>query len=255
MVPRLAPGLATPVTAGLVATTFVAWGITLWPAFDMESPLAHHMMPHHGGWTVANVVAVFLMWAVMMAAMMLPGATPMVQFYDDLARRTETTAVAGRRTGLFVAAYLALWSLFSLGATLTQWGLQSLFLLTPMGASTSPAVTAALFLIAALYQFTPLKRACLTACRTPLGFLTTEWQSGDKGAFLMGLRHGALCIGCCWALMALIFAGGTMNLTWMAALTLAVTVEKMAFSGKWCDVGLGIALLAAGLVYAAQAAA
>lgn len=254
MVPRLVLGLATPITAGLVSTTLIAWGMTLWPILDMENPLAHLMMPQHGGWSVANLVAVFLMWAVMMAAMMLPGATPMVQLYDHLARRTETTAVAGTRTGIFVAAYLALWSLFSLGATLMQWGLQSLFLLTPMGASTSPAVTAALFLVAALYQFTPLKRACLTACRTPLGFLTTEWRSGDKGAFLLGLRHGALCIGCCWALMALIFVGGTMNLTWMAALTLAVTVEKMAFGGKWFDVGIGIVLLAAGLGYATQAA-
>ncbi|HEY0838024.1 MAG TPA: DUF2182 domain-containing protein [Azospirillum sp.] len=238
---------AAPAAAGLIAATLAAWVLVLWPVLDMHGALARLMMPHGAAWNMANLVAVFLMWSVMMAAMMLPGAMPMLLLYDRLVRRAEGAA---RRTGLFVAAYLALWTLFSLGATLAQWGLHTALLLTPMGRSTSPALTAALFLVAGLYQFTPMKRACLTGCRSPLGFLTTEWRGGDWGALVMGLRHGILCVGCCWALMALVFVGGTMNLMWMAVLTLAVTLEKLAFGGRWFDAGLGAALFAAGLTCA-----
>ena len=159
-------------------------------------------------WSTANWLAVFIMWAVMMAAMMLPTAMPMVTVFATLNRRRSEAA----RTVAFVAGYVALWTAFGAAATAAQWALQARGLLSPMIVSMSPALSAALLMIAGVFQFTPLKQACLRACRSPLGFLLTDWRDGLWGAARMGLRHGLYCLGCCWALMALLFVGGAMNL-------------------------------------------
>lgn len=239
---------SSPATlAGLLAAILVAWGLVIWPALtmhsgNMHSSLMHVMMPGTAIWTPLNVAAVFVMWSVMMAAMMLPGAVPMLLMYRQLVARRQPE-VARRRSMIFTAAYLVAWAGYSLAATGLQWALQAGLVLSPMGVLTSPWVAATLLLIAGVYQLTGLKDACLSKCRSPFGFLMSAWQDGDRGAMLMGLKHGSWCIGCCWALMVLAFVGGTMNLAWMALLTLLVTAEKVVPYGSTVSRLTGILLI------------
>ena len=228
---------------GTLAISVLAWVLLVWLVLDMGHPLAQLTMPASPRWRAANAAAVWLMWAVMMAAMMLPSAVPMVLAFIKLG--TDSTGRA--RTRSFVAAYLLVWFAFSVVASAAQWAFQAMDWVDPMIVSTSAWLTAALLLIAGLYQFTPLKRICLSGCRTPMGFLMGEWRAGVGGAFVMGLRHGLFCLGCCWALMALLFVGGVMNLAWVAALSIAVAIEKMAPHGERLASILGLGLIAAGL--------
>jgi predicted metal-binding membrane protein len=145
------------------------------------------------------------------------------------------------------AGYLFVWAVFSLGATALQRGLAALLLLSPMMEATSVTVSAALLIVAGGYQLTPIKHACLRACQSPLGFLMARWRSGWSGAFAMGVRHGAYCVGCCWALMLLLFAGGVMNLTVIVALTAFVAFEKIVPLGAHSARISGVLLVAAGL--------
>jgi predicted metal-binding membrane protein len=230
-------------TAVILAISSAAWTFTAWMALDMDHPLAQLMMPPAGQWRVSNMIAILLMWSVMMAAMMLPSGLPMILTFAHLSALRGERA----RARVFVAAYLLVWIMFSATATSLQWGLQAMGWVDPMAASTSARLTAWLLLIAGVYQFSPLKRACLARCRTPLGFLLGEWRGGAAGAWRMGLRHGVLCAGCCWALMVLLFIGGAMNLAWVAALAIVVAIEKMAPRGERIAAALGLALIAAGL--------
>jgi predicted metal-binding membrane protein len=219
------------------------WLLLYWGATHMASPVAQLTMPM-ADWSAANFIAVFIMWAVMMAAMMLPAATPMVSVFGTLNQRRGEAA----RTIAFVAGYVALWAAFGAAATAAQWALQAWGLLSPMIVSMSPALSGALLVIAGVFQFTPLKRGCLRACRSPLGFLLTDWRDGLWGAARMGVRHGLYCLGCCWALMALLFVGGAMNLMWIAALTLLVAMEKLAPKGDLLAKALGVLMIGAGAV-------
>lgn len=218
------------------------WALLAWMALDMGHPLLQWTMPASWHWQSGHLLAVFTMWAVMMGAMMLPSALPMTLVFLRLgAGRGEP----GRGVA-FVGAYLLAWMAFSAAASAGQWTLQAAGWLDPMFASRSAGLTAALLLIAGAWQFSPLKRVCLARCRTPLGFLLGEWRPGGRGAFVMGLRHGLACLGCCWALMALLFVGGVMNLAWVAALAVAVAIEKLAPQGGRLGQGLGLGLLLAG---------
>lgn len=200
--------------ASIWAPTLVGWLLLLWGATNMHSPVARLMMPV-SAWSMANWLAVFTMWTVMMAAMMLPSAAPMVLSFATLNRRRNERA----RTLHFIAGYLALWTAFSGAAAAAQWLLQSTGYLSSMIVSRSYVLSGILLLIAGIFQFSPLKHACLRACRSPLGFLMSDWHDGFWGAWQMGIRHGLYCLGCCWALMALLFVGGAMNLLWIVALT------------------------------------
>jgi predicted metal-binding membrane protein len=227
---------------GLVALILAAWVFLAWLVLDMSHPFAQLTMPASSDWNVSNLFAIFAMWAVMMAAMMLPSALPMILSFVRLSQRGGEVG----RGRSFVAAYLAVWCAFSVAATAAQWVLQRLDWVDPMLVSTSAGLTAALLLIAGLYQFSPLKRICLARCQSPLGLLLGEWRPGLRGAWVTGLRHGLFCLGCCWALMALLFVGGVMNLAWVAALSIAVALEKMLPRGEWIGAALGIALIAVG---------
>lgn len=228
--------------AGALALSVGAWAVLAWLALDMGHPLAQLTMPASPHWSAANVAAVLVMWAVMMAAMMLPSALPMVHTFARLGR--EGAGEAPARARAFVAAYLVVWCAFSLLASAAQWALQALDWVDPMVVSTSAGLTAALLLIAGAYQFSPLKRLCLAGCRTPLGFLLGEWRAGVSGAFVMGLRHGLLCLGCCWALMALALIGGLMNLGFMALAVILMALEKLAGTGRFVTIPLGLSLVA-----------
>lgn len=229
--------------AGVLFLSVLAWAALVWLVIDMGHPLAQLTMPASSHWSLAQALAVWAMWAVMMAAMMLPSALPMILAFIKLG--TDAAGVARARS--FVAAYLLVWCAYSVAASVAQWALQAAGWVDPMIVSRSVGLTAVLLLIAGLYQFSPLKRICLSHCRTPMAFLLGEWRAGVSGAFVMGLRHGLFCLGCCWALMALLFVGGAMNLAWVAALSIAVAVEKLAPHGERLARLLGAALIATGL--------
>jgi predicted metal-binding membrane protein len=224
------------------ALTVAGWGLLVWLAIDMTHPLAQLMMPPTTAWSPANTLAVLAMWAVMMGAMMLPSALPMILTFGDLCLQRGEPA----RWRSFIAAYLLIWSLFSALATGLQWGFQAAGWISPMMVSTSRVLTGVLLLVAGVYQFSPLKRLCLARCRTPLGFLIGEWRPGTRGGFVMGWRHGLFCVGCCWVLMALLFVGGVMNLAWIAAVSLAVALEKLWPGGQRLSLWLGVVLLIGG---------
>jgi predicted metal-binding membrane protein len=197
-------------------------------------------------WDVPHLLLLWAMWVVMMTGMMLPSASPLLLLYGAIVRRSAE-ATAGRQVYALAAGYLFVWSLFSLGATALQRGLAALLLVSPMMEVTSAKVSAALLLMAGAYQLTPIKHACLRACQSPLGFLMSRWRSGWSGAFGMGVRHGAACVGCCWALMLLLFAGGVMNLTVIAALTAFVAFEKLVPLGARAVRISGVLMIAAGV--------
>jgi predicted metal-binding membrane protein len=217
----------TPVVVVLVLLPLVSWIWIVVMARDMYGSMtgaSAWMMTAR--WDAPHLLLLWAMWAVMMMGMMLPSASPMLLLYGAIARRS-TQASAGRQIYTFAAGYLIVWTAFSLGATGLQRTLAALLLVSSMMETTSPLVGATLLLIAGVYQLTPLKFACLQTCQSPLAFLMSRWHSGLSGAFRMGLRHGAYCVGCCWALMLLLFVGGVMNLTVIAALTAFVAFEKL----------------------------
>ena len=204
-------------------------------------------MPMMMSWSATDVVFMFVMWAVMMFAMMLPSVTPTVMIYERVrAKRAE----AGRPfvpTGGFVAGYLLVWVGFSLVATALNWWLHTSGELSSMMGRVAPMIGGILLVVAGLFQWTPLKNACLEHCRSPMGFLMTHWREGGIGALRMGLHHGAYCLGCCWMLMALLFVLGVMNLPWVAALTIVVLAEKVLPAGLYLSRALGIGLIAWGI--------
>jgi predicted metal-binding membrane protein len=173
------------------------------------------------------------MWWIMMVAMMLPSATPVILLTAALNRRSTADRPPYGTTASFTLGYLLAWLLFSLVAVVGQLVLETKGLLSPGMESNSSYLTAGLFLAAGFWQFSPIKQACLRHCRSPVEFVTRHRRPGNRGALMMGLHHGTYCLGCCWFLMALLFAGGVMNLYWIAGLALFVVVEKWYSHGIW----------------------
>ena len=230
--------VATSIILLLIAA--VAWVDVIRSSLGTPDMMMTMFMPM----TMADGLAFVASWAVMMTAMMLPSATPLVVLYGVAARSQGT---AGRQTWALVAGYLLVWMAFSLGATALQRVLASLLLISPMMAIISSPVAATLLFIAGVYQLTPVKQACLRACQSPLGFLTSRWRAGASGAFTIGLEHGVYCVGCCWAMMLLLFAGGVMNLTVIAALTAFVAFERLAPFGLYGARVSGVLLMGVGV--------
>jgi len=235
--------------AVLLATVIASsWAWIIAMARDMYGPMtgpSAWMMTSR--WDAAHLLLLWAMWAVMMAGMMLPSASPLLLLYMRSGRARDDDNRVLLRACALATGYLLVWAAFSVGATSLQWILASRTLLTPMMEPALPAVGATLLLLAGLYQLTPLKRACLQACRSPLSFLMGNWRPGLQGALQMGIAHGAYCLGCCWALMLLLFAGGVMNLAVIAALTAWVMVEKLFPYGKQGAYASGALLIATGL--------
>jgi predicted metal-binding membrane protein len=215
----------------LIGIPLTCWLWVILMARDMYGPMTGSsawMMTMV--WDTPRLLLLWAMWAAMMAAMMLPSATPFVLLYAAAARRSQSRpALAIYALG---GGYLLVWSLFSLGATALQRILSQLLLLTPMMEPATPLAGATVLLMAGAYQLTPLKRVCLRSCRSPMSYLMSRWRTGVSGAFRMGVEHGMYCVGCCWALMLVLFAGGVMNLTVILGLTLWVIVEKLAPFGE-----------------------
>jgi predicted metal-binding membrane protein len=212
----------------LVLTPVLSWVWIVIMARDMYGPMtgaSAWMMTTD--WDAPHLLLLWAMWSVMMTAMMLPSAAPLILLYGAAARRSPQRT-ARRHTYALAAGYLAAWTAFSLAATALQRALASLLLVSPMMEAGTPRVSATLLVVAGVYQWTPLKHACLRTCQSPLGFLMARWRDGPSGAFRLGLEHGSYCIGCCWALMLLLFAGGVMNVVVIAGLTAWVAFEKLA---------------------------
>ena len=212
----------------LGAVPIAAWLWIVLMARDMYGAMtgaAAWMMT--GVWNWPDILLLAAMWAVMMTAMMLPTAAPLILLYAAASRRSAESAPA-RGIYALASGYLTVWVLFSIVLTALQRLLASTFVLTPMMEPASPIAGAVLLGVAGVYQLTPIKRACLRACRSPLGFMMQRWRAGAAGAFRLGISHGTHCLGCCWALMLILFAGGVMNLAVILTLTVWVLVEKAA---------------------------
>jgi predicted metal-binding membrane protein len=200
-------------------------------------------------WTPFYWLIAFFMWVVMMVAMMLPSASPMVLLYGRVVRHAENRGKAKHASAsvaAFASGYLTLWILFSALAVALQYALEQAGALSAMMSSRSVLLSALLLIAAGLYQLTPLKTACLTHCRAPAAFIAAHWRPGAVGAWRMGLSHGVYCVGCCAALMLLLFVGGIMNLVWIVALSLIVAVEKFAPFGALTAKVIAAALVVGG---------
>lgn len=199
-------------------------------------------------WSPSHFSAMLLMWIIMMAAMMLPSALPMILLYSTMIRRSREQRRVLPATGIFALGYFVTWIAFGLAATSLQWALDAAALLSSEMATTNQVAAAVILIAAGIYQWTPLKQSCLRRCRSPLDFVLTYWRAGAWGSMAMGVRHGAFCLGCCWMLMLLLFVGGIMNLLWIAGLAAFVLVEKTAPAGHWTARFAGVALAAWGAV-------
>jgi predicted metal-binding membrane protein len=195
-------------------------------------------------WDWPHILLLWAMWTVMMTAMMLPTATPLILLYAAAARSNAETGSPARRVYALAAGYVLVWCAFSVLATALQRILASALVLTPMMETSTPVAGAIVVAVAGAYQLTPLKRACLRACRSPLAFMVQQSRGGTAGAFRLGISHGAYCLGCCWALMLILFAGGVMNLAVIITITVWVLVEKIAPFGEQTPTASGVALLA-----------
>lgn len=243
----LAPRKRNYALAGLAAVALLCWAWIVPAALDMQSDmrgLAAWMMPAR--WDATYAVLIFAMWTVMMIAMMLPSAAPTALLYERVARSGAHGIDPALRTYFFASGYLAVWCGYALAATALQWALSASDLLTPMMHTRGHLLAAVLLLVAGVWQWTPLKRRCLQRCRDPVTFIAREWRTGAGGACRMGVRLGVICLGCCWAMMLLLFVGGVMNLAWIIAISVGVLLEKFLPGGMPTTRVFGTALILAG---------
>jgi predicted metal-binding membrane protein len=230
--------------ASLFGLSALAW-IYLWVEARHMSMDMGHALPATP-WDVKLFGLTFLMWGVMMVGMMLPSAAPAILLYASMVKKNREASSVIPATWMFISGYLAVWVGFSVLATVLQSILQHLLLLTPRLASASSRLTGLLLIIAGLYQWLPFKDTCLQKCRSPLQHFLFRWRPGAAGAFAMGAEHGAFCVGCCWAIMLLLFAAGVMNFVWIVAIAGFVLLEKVFSAGSFVQRISGGVLLGAG---------
>jgi predicted metal-binding membrane protein len=235
------------VLASLAVIAALAWVYIAHLASGMSGMSTAMVMPRAQPWSWPEIFSLAVMWAVMMIAMMLPSATPAILLFANMAGRRRSQGIATASPGMFVAGYLLVWVAYSVVAALVQTELHAAALLSPMMVTASPVLGGLLLVAAGLYQLVPIKQRCLAHCRSPLGFLVSEWREGARGALAMGLRHGSFCVGCCWLLMSLLFVAGVMNLMWVATLSLIVLVERLAPGARTLTRAIGTALIVAGV--------
>jgi len=245
-------------TAVLWALAGLAWILVLWQWHAMACPMCRGMsvacpMCMGTGRPLALSLTLFLgMWTSMMAAMMLPSVTPMVLLFQRVSKNREEKGHAASPVWIFVAGYLIAWALTGLGAFAVARAVQAALNIFPVLERYGRDVTGGTLVLAGLYQLSPFKDRCLRHCRSPLDFLTEGWRDGKFGALRMGTSHALYCIGCCWGLMAVMFAVGLMNLTWMVALTVVMAMEKISARGIWVGRLAGAAIFAFGILTAVR---
>ncbi|MDX8541021.1 DUF2182 domain-containing protein [Mesorhizobium abyssinicae] len=254
------------VAAALVVIAVLAWAYVLWLAADMGMPatpaqaggdmagmnmsdpstmdmsgmdmpgmdMGEAVAPAFRAWAATDFGFIFAMWAVMMVGMMTPSVAPMLLLYAGVGHKAAASGRTIASTGWFFSGYLLVWIGFSLAATGAQWLLARLALLDPMMATNSGILGGVILIAAGLYQWTPMKGVCLSQCQAPIAFLTRHggFRTAPLGALRLGIAHGAYCLGCCWALMALLFVGGVMNVLWIAAIAILILLEKTVPTGR-----------------------
>jgi predicted metal-binding membrane protein len=232
----------------IVVVTALAWAYLIQIDRQMSSVDSGTMMMNMGTamttpWATREILLAFVMWAVMMVGMMTAPAAPVFLLF---ARTQASSDKKGMPLTvlLFALGYITVWLGFSAAAVMLQWALRQAALLSPAMSASSPYLAGAILIAAGVYQLTPLKRACLSQCQSPLGFLMGNWRSGKGGAFGMGLHHGVYCLGCCWALMLVLFVVGVMNLVWVAVIAAFILLEKITPSGVFVSrAGAGIMIV------------
>jgi predicted metal-binding membrane protein len=239
------------VVAALVALCVLSWLYIIYlyrQMHPMNMNAIFFSMPMTPQWSRTDFMLLFLMWIVMMIAMMIPSVAPLVLIFAMMNRQRKQHKNPFVPSGYLLSGYFLVWAAFSFFATLLQWLLQQVSLLNPEMETTSKILGAIILISAGVFQFTPLKYACLQHCRTPLNFISLHWKEGRLGALQMGIKNGIYCLGCCWILMILLFVSGIMNLLWIAIIALFVLIEKIFPAGKVVSSVAGIALIAYGII-------
>ncbi len=240
------------ILSALIGVIVLAWAYVIYLRVQMPAMgVADSGRMHQ--WTSVDFAFMFAMWAIMMVGMMLPSVIPMTLLYAGMARKAERQGTPMAPISAFVSGYIAMWCLFSVGATVVQWGLREASMLSPMMVAKSHVLGGTLLIVAGGYQLTPWKTVCLEHCRSPARFIAEHWRAGVSGAFRLGLYHGAFCLGCCWALMGLLFVGGVMNLLWIAGITIFVFLEKVLPVSSWNIrsgwlAGIGLIIIGVGVL-------
>ncbi len=248
------------VLSGIAIIAAMAWAYMVYLAWTMRDmgmggvamgmgDMAMSADPMAMSWAGVDFALTYLMWAVMMIAMMVPTAAPMILVFAKINRARREREQPFVSTGVFLCGYVVVWFGFALLATLLQWGFHQATLMTATMGNVTPVLGGVLLLAAGVFQWTPLKYICLKHCRTPMGFIATEWRDGPRGALDMGVKHGAVCLGCCWFFMGLMFVAGVMNLLWMAGIAAYILVEKVVPPGRlgnWVSWAAGIGMVAWG---------
>lgn len=245
------------VLAALTVATGLAWAYVFWLASSMSigamnmssKEMAAMTAPIFKPWSLRDFSFMLAMWVVMMIGMMTPSAVPMILLYARVGRQSSTRDQPFTATVWFAAGYLLVWTGFSLVATLAQWILESVALLTPMMATESNVFGGIVLMAIGIYQWAPLKYACLDQCQAPLAFIQRHggFRRKASASLQLGAEHGAYCVGCCWALMALLFVGGVMNTLWIAAITILILLEKIIPAGRIIPRVVGFVLIAVGI--------
>jgi predicted metal-binding membrane protein len=216
--------------------------------YPMNMDALFFAMPMTPQWSVTDFVLLFLMWMVMMIAMMTPSVAPLILIFAMVNRQKKAQQNPYVSSSYFLTGYLAAWTAFSLLATILQWALQQISWLNPMMIITNKILGSVILITAGIFQFTSLKQQCLHYCQTPIDFIHQKWKDGRSGAFKMGLQNGVFCLGCCWLLMVLLFVSGIMNLLWIALISFFVLIEKILPGAKWISYVAGIGLIIYGII-------
>lgn len=239
------------ISSCLVLLTALAWAYLvrldhqMSAAMEYDRAMADMGMTMNAPWGAADILFTFAMWVVMMVGMMTASAAPVMLLFARM-HAGRGAARAPRAVFAFGAGYLVVWTAFSAVAALAQWTLHRLAMLSPAMTTSSARLGGAILIAAGVYQLTPFKSACLAHCRSPLGFIMSHWRDGHAGALRMGIAHGTYCLGCCWALMCVLFVVGVMNLAWVAAMTMFVLVEKIGPAGALVARVAGVAMIVCG---------
>lgn len=243
------------IVCGLLFLCLLAWMYVfyLYRQMDiMDMSAAFFAMPMTPQWSALDFILIFLMWIVMMIAMMTPSVAPLILIFAMVNRKRKQQQNPFVPAGFLITGYFFAWAIFSFAATVLQWTMQQVAIMNPYMTITNKITGGIILIAAGIFQFSPLKTKCLNHCQTPLEFIHRHWKEGIKGALFMGLKNGWYCLGCCWILMLLLFISGIMNVLWIAVITAFVLIEKTLHNSKWISILAGVFLIIYGIIVLAS---
>lgn len=233
---------------GIFLLAFLSWLYLFTLDYSLTELLMSSMDSEMIQWGYKEFFITLSMWFIMMTAMMLPSAMPMIFIFSTVNKKRAQYGNEFVHTGIFLSGYLFVWFLFSILMASLQWLLLNFALLSDELKIINHFFAGVVLIIVGIYQFSPVKESCLRNCQTPFNFIMGNWRYGKRGAFIMGLKHGIYCMGCCWALMLLLFIVGIMNIIWIAFIAIFILIEKAIAKGKWISYLLGISLMIFGIL-------